>query len=149
MIFQLCEQIIGSSESSDHKDSLYVMLWVRRYKKSNGTHFDHFGRLPGLFFYDFDNVLYGRFEKVRNFGAKIQWSFRSIKFTANVYLMSLMLPDRISYCGSFSLRPKRIKCGFEDPLKLGFVVLSKYLVMTSMSSGIPNLDPRSFPIQHN
>jgi len=62
----------------------------------------------------------------------------------NAYPLSLMLPDRISYCGSFSLRPKRTKYGFEDPLKLGFVVLSKYLLITSTSLGIPNFDPWSF-----
>ena len=65
---------------------------------------------------------------------------------AIVYPLILILPDRISNCGSFSLRPKRMKYGFEDPLKLGFVVLSKYLVMTSMSSGFPYVDPQSFSI---
>ena len=72
-----------------------------------------------------------------------------LNLLVNVYPVSLMLPDRISYGASFSLRPKRTKYGREDPLKLGFVVLSKYLVMTVMSSGVPNLDPSSFSVQDN
>ena len=40
--------------------------------KSNfiGTYFDICSRLSGLFSNGFDDVLYGRFEKLRNVGAK-------------------------------------------------------------------------------
>lgn len=39
-----------------------------------------------------------------------------------------------------------MKHGFDNPLKLGFVVLSKYLVITSMSSGLPYFDSFSFSV---
>ena len=109
------------------------------------TYFDPCRRLPDLFFDGFYNALYGRFKKPRNVDARwcenLSWCIEGI---VNIYPLSLILPDRISCAGSFSLRPKGIKYDLEGALKPGFVILSKYLVITSMSLFVPNVDRRSF-----
>jgi hypothetical protein len=98
--------------------------------------------LPALFIDDFDDALDGRFKELRNLRSTAYKSFkRDVGYRRGPYPSILTLPDRTSKQGSFSLRPKRTKHDFEGPLNMGFVVLSKYLVMRRISSGALNFDP--------
>lgn len=101
--------------------------------------------LPALFVDDFNDALDGRFKELRNLCSTAYKSFRiDFGYWKGSYPSILMLPDRMSKQGSFSSRPKRIKHDFEDPLNMGFVVLSKYFVMRRISSGALIFDPWSF-----
>ena len=148
MILQLWTQIIGSSQSSDQKDSLYVGLSV------SGQNSPVERTLIALVdFLDCSSMtlIMSCIAGLKKFAisALKHNNFQVHWLYGKHYLLSLTQPDRISYGISFSLWPKRTKHDFEDPLKFGFVVLSKNRVMTSISSGVLNLDPRGFSIQHN
>ena len=84
---------------------------------------DRYVSLPALFIDDFDDALDGRFKELRDLRSTAYKSFRiDIGYRRSSYPSILTLPDRMSKLGSFSLRPKRTKHDFEDPLNKGFVV---------------------------
>src|SRR6266576_2992844 len=56
--------------------------------------------------------------------------------------LSPKLPALIPKSGSFSPLPNLMKDGFEESLNLGFVILSKVLVIFSISAGLPYFDLR-------